>query len=207
MRMNEFFVVYGAEIARKLKSKPFQIGLLIGILGIYGFIELPQWIAGATASIRTHVLTADPSLIERVKPLLEHDFKIAATVTGMGTPAADQVNAHKGATWVLLSHGAQGLQITMYSENPGNVAKIRIVDDLVPLNIELATHASRLQAASLLAIPVTIEGLGTSRFSSEHAADASQTIAFTLLFFLYLLITFNSQLLMSSVAEEKTSRI
>jgi ABC-2 type transport system permease protein len=46
-----------------------------------------------------------------------------------------------------------------------------------------------------------------SKFANSDQAFAARGIAYTLLFFLYMLILLNSQLVMSSVAEEKTSRI
>ena len=78
--------------------------------------------------------------------------------------------------------------------------------DLLPLQVQIAMHTGSKSIAEMLAIPVIIRPID-SKFSSSGEAMAARGIAYTLLFFLYILILGNSQLVMSSVAEEKTSRI
>ncbi len=58
----------------------------------------------------------------------------------------------------------------------------------------------------MMQVPVQTHSIA-SKFGTAAQADAAKVIAYVLLLLLYILIMVNSQLIMSSVAEEKTSRI
>ncbi|HEV3139727.1 MAG TPA: ABC transporter permease, partial [Vicinamibacterales bacterium] len=75
-----------------------------------------------------------------------------------------------------------------------------------PLHLALATDLTQSQVRALVKMPISVSPLA-SKFGSAEQADAARGIAYVLLFLLYLLIVLNSQLIMTSVAEEKTSRI
>jgi ABC-2 type transport system permease protein len=74
------------------------------------------------------------------------------------------------------------------------------------LQLQLVTHRSAGAITKITTIPVIVKPVA-SKFTSAGQASAARGVAYTLLFLLYLLIIMNSQLVMSSVAEEKTSRI
>ena len=77
---------------------------------------------------------------------------------------------------------------------------------LLPLQLQLTTGRNAAGVSKITTIPVTIQAVA-SKFASANLASAAKGVAYTLLFLLYLLTVMNSQLVMSSVAEEKTSRI
>lgn len=203
--MNEFIVVYSAEFMRRIKSRPFQIGLLVGILGIALFLKLPSLVGGALLGKDTRVILAgDPALTARATRLLAGDYIVTGTTTQTAAPDAATLKAHKVEAWIALT-GPTALHVTVYASDPGKHWG-RIGDSLAPLNLELATHFGQARVERLLDLPIDVKAVG-SHFADARTADTAQAVAFTLLFFLYMLILVNSQLVMSAVAEEKTSRI
>lgn len=206
--MNDFIVVYSAEVMRRIKSRPFQIGVIIGILGIFAFVKLPSLLAQTFASTGTNiVLAGDPAIVAAARPLLAGDYKIAAVVSGTAAPTARDLTARNASSWVTFTKNPKGgLQFTLYSHNPKDSAGEGIANDLTSLNVALATALPRAKIHTLLDIPYTVTGVG-SKFASSGAASAAFGMGYFLLLLLYMLILINSQLVMSSVAEEKTSRI
>jgi len=98
------------------------------------------------------------------------------------------------------------LHVLVYAHYPGTLHKEALTQALLPLQLQLVTHRTAGAVTKITRIPITVETVA-SRFASAGQAMAARGVAYTLLFFLYLLILINSQLVMSSVAEEKTSRI
>jgi ABC-2 type transport system permease protein len=78
--------------------------------------------------------------------------------------------------------------------------------DLLPLNIGFSTKLSQSQVNALLKMPVDVRPWG-SKFVTAAQADSARLAANALIFVLYILIVLNAQLILTSVAEEKTSRI
>lgn len=206
--MNEFVTVYSAELMRKLRSRPFLIGLLIGMLGVAMFIELPGWIGGAFENAgKTIVLAGDPTIVAKAKPALAKDFTIVATLTSSSPISAKVLKANGGAgAGLLLERTQSGLRATLYAKNPGNFSRTQIARDLVPAQVAIGLGISAKRVGVLLDVPVDIKTVG-SKFGTSQQADAARAVAYLLVFFLYILILINSQIVMSSVAEEKTSRI
>ncbi|MDQ2993303.1 MAG: ABC transporter permease [Candidatus Eremiobacteraeota bacterium] len=203
--MNEFVVVYSAELMRRLKSRPFQIGLLIGIVGIIAFLKMPSLLGGAFNGHDTRiVLAGDPTLTARAKAVLPKAYTVVAVTPETGAPTAATLKSRDVDAWVAIAE-SKTLRVTVYAQDPGK-DWASIGEALAPLNFELATDLSQARVKSLLNVPVDIKAVG-SHFADAKAADAAQGVAFTMLFFLYMLILVNSQLVMSAVAEEKTSRI
>jgi len=203
--VNDFIVVYSAELMRRVKSRPFQIGLLVGVLGIVLFLKAPTLLMGSLGGHDTRVVLAGaPALTARAKTLVDHDYTIAAVVAATTAPDPAALKAHRADAWIVLA-GTRSLRVTVYAKDPGKHWD-RLADELAPLNLEMATNFGQARVKALLNIPVGVKAID-SHFANAAAADTAQAIAFTLLFFLYMLILINSQLVMSAVAEEKTSRI
>jgi ABC-2 type transport system permease protein len=205
--MSEFITVYSAEVMRRLRSRAFLIGLVIGALGIVLMIRLPSIMESFASQSYGVILSGDPKLIAQARPLLAKDFNIAATVPGLTKPAAADLKAHHNASAVIvLTHAAHGLHVLVYAKDPGSLTTSDLRRDLLPLHVGFATNLSSQQVASLLKMPIDVAPLG-SKFGSAAQADEARVVANILIFLLYLLIVLNSQLIMTSVAEEKTSRI
>lgn len=205
--MNDFIVVFSAELMRRLKSRPFQIGIIIGVLGILAFVKLPTLMAGAfDSSGSTVVLAGDPIIANAAKPLL-NDYKVAAVVPGSAAPSEADMKARHATSWIVFAKDASGgIRFTLYSHNPKDSAGESIANDLSSFNVSLGTAIPRARVHALMHVPYTIKGVA-SKFASSGAATAAWGMGYFLLMMLYLLILINSQLVMSSVAEEKTSRI
>ncbi len=203
--MTDFVTVYVAELTRRIKSRPFLIGLVIGAIGIFAFIQLPSLLGGAFSGNKQAIVVGDSALTTPAVPLLKGDFDIAATLAPTTVDIA-LLKAHHASSAIVLSRVGDRLHVAVFARDPGSVPRAEVRADLLPLQVQLAMHGSKSAVASLLAIPVAIHPID-SKFSSSSQAQAVRGIAYTLLFFLYMLILLNSQLVMSAVAEEKTSRI
>lgn len=206
--MNDFIVVFSAEFVRRLKSRAFQIGALIGVIGILSFTQLPRLFAGVFNDAGTKIAIAgDPALTKAAKPLLADDFSIAVVETRTTPPDLRDMKARDLSSWVILERAPKaGLHFTLYSRDPKEDTALTIAHDLRALNISLATGLTGARSQSLLDVRYDVRGVA-SKFASTGAAGAAWGISYGLLMLLYMLIFINGQLVLSSVAEEKTSRI
>lgn len=206
--MNQFVTVYSAEIVRRLRSRIFLVGLLLGALGMFALIKFPQFVDSTyVGQARKIVLAGDPSLAARAKPLLSKDFTLVGTMRAAGHPTVEDLRAHEGAKGIVeLRRTPAGLRVRVYARDPGDIEPHSLRRDLLPLQLELGAHLSPGQTHALLDIPVTVRTVA-SKFGTAEQSNSARVIAYLLLFLLYLLVIMNGQLLMSSVAEEKTSRI
>ena len=204
--MNEFVTVYSAEIMRRLQSRTFWIGLVFGIIGIAAMMELPRFFASYTIQSKHVLLAGDPKLVASARPLLEKDFTIVGERRSTAAPSLDELQSRKASAVVAIAGGAHGVKVTVYAKDPSVISASRLQRDLVPLNLQLAARMHPDQVRTLMQVPVTTHSVA-SKFGTAAQADAARVIAYVLLFLLYILIMVNSQLIMSSVAEEKTSRI
>ena len=206
--MNEFITVLSAEVMRRFQSRAFKVGLVIGMLLIAMVIKAPQFLGSAMSHASDSVVLAGPrDLTAPAAHLLEKDFEVEGTTEDTTPPTIAFLDAHKKAgALIAITHASKGIAVAVYARNLSFVSKNKIKADLLPLNMTLRTSASQSTIDRALNIPISVHGL-ESKFQSEKASDAAQAIAYTLLVFLYISIMINSQMLMSSVAEEKTSRI
>ncbi len=204
--MSEFNTVFVAEVVRRIQSRSFLIGLLVGALGIVVMLRFPAYLNSfATKSYRV-VLAGDRATIAAAKPLLQRDFNIAAMQPGLTVPTRKDLERHDNASAAIVLQGSTGLRIKVYARDPGAVNTAHLTRDLLPLHAALATHLPPSRLNDLVQMPVEVVPLA-SKFGSAAQADQARGMAYVLIILLYLLIVLNSQLIMTSVAEEKTSRI
>jgi ABC-2 type transport system permease protein len=203
--IGDLATVYVAEIMRRIKSRPFLVGLLVGVVAIMLLLKLPSLLIGVVSGSKTAILIGEPSLTARAEPLLSDDYKIVGSQSS--GPVDDALLKRKHAsTAIELRSDSGGLHVAVYAHDPGGVGQGDLRRDLLPLQLQLVTGRNAASVSKITTIPVTIHAVA-SRFASADLATAAKGVAYTLLFFLYLLTILNSQLVMSSVAEEKTSRI
>lgn len=203
--IEDFATVYQAEIARRIKSRPFIAGLVIGVIGIMLLARLPSFMDKSMSGTKAIVLVGDAALTTQAEPYLESAYTIASELPMQTVDAAMLERNHAGAA-IVLTRSGDVLRVAVYARDPGSISKTKIDRALEPLALQFATHRSAAEITRITTIPVTISPIA-SKFTSAAEADAVRGVAYTLLFFLYLLIMLNSQLVLSSVAEEKTSRI
>ncbi len=203
--IGDVFTVFTAELARRITSRPFIVSVLIGALGIVFLIRSPDLVAKAYTSTNRIVIAGNPSIVSRATPLLARDFRIVATLP---VQKIDEtvLRAHHADAAVVVDASADGLHVTVYTHDPGSIGQDQIGHALLPLQLALTTHRSASEVRDMTTIHIDVKAVA-SKFSSEDQALAVRGVAYTMIFGLYLLIMINSQLVMSSVAEEKTSRI
>ncbi len=202
---DDLITVFSAEFIRRIKSRPFIIGMLIGVVGIVLLARLPQFIGNAFEGSSNIIVVGDPQLTRRAMPLLKADYDIKAELTPQ--PITTQtLNEYDAAAAFVLTSSKNGLDVKIYAHDPGSMGQKQVRRDLLPLQLALTTGKSSTQVTGITNFPVDIKPVA-SKFSSADEAEMVRGIAYTLIFFLYILILVNAQLVTSSVAEEKTSRI
>jgi ABC-2 type transport system permease protein len=204
--VNDLITVYSAEVMRRLRSRTFWIGLVFGVLGIAAMMELPRFFASYDLQSKRVLLAGGAQITSAARPLLEKDFTIVGVRHSAAAPTLEELRSEKASAVIALTRGSQGVHATVYAKDPSAVSSTRLQRDLIPLNLQLAARLRPEQIRALMHVPVTMQSVA-SKFGTAEQVDAARTIAYVLLFLLYILIMVNSQLIMSSVAEEKTSRI
>ncbi|HTJ26495.1 MAG TPA: ABC transporter permease [Candidatus Limnocylindria bacterium] len=200
-------VVFSAEFLRRVTSRTYIIGTVIGALGIVALALLPRLFAGFGGGSDTIVLVGDPALTTPARTLLGSDYRVVATLPRLdATPNAAFLDAHRRAqAVVVLGRGTGGLRASVYARDP-SLFRTAFRRDLAPLQLSLATGLSVAQVRQRTAVPVDVHDVG-GRFASASSAEAAKGVGYLLSFLLYLAILLNAQSILASVAEEKTSRI
>jgi ABC-2 type transport system permease protein len=206
--MNTIGIVFTAEFTRRVRSRAFLAGTLIGAIGIVLLTLLPALIGGMTSSSANKVvLVGDPTLTAQAKKALARDFDVVATLPRLDQqPTAAYLDAHGKAVGVaVLGAHPGGLGVTVYARDPSQFRE-SFGRDLAPVQIALALGVppARIEANSKVRVDVhDVSG----RFADVAAADAAKGVAYFFVILLYLSILLNAQAIMTSVAEEKTNRI
>jgi ABC-2 type transport system permease protein len=207
--MTDFGIIFEAEFVRRIKSRAWLIGTVIGAAMIV-FLSAAPALFNRVVSSSTHavVLAGDPALVAAAKTLIAKDFDVSATEPApTATPTAADLSAHgHAAAIIVLTRGAKGLNARVYATDAGGFRSTRLRDDLIPLNIAIATHTTVAAITPLMDFTLDIESLD-SKFRDEASANSARGFAYVLVILLYLAIILNCQGVMTSVAEEKTSRI
>jgi ABC-2 type transport system permease protein len=204
--MTDFITVYSAEIMRRLRSRSFWIGLVFGLLGVAAMMELPRYFDSYAAQSKRVLLAGDAQVMAAARPLLNKDFTIVGERQSVQPPTVEMLQAKKASAVIALQRTGRGVRVTVYAKDPSAISSTRLQRDLVPLNLQFAARLQSAQVRTLMHVPVAMHSVA-SKFGTAAQADSARTIAYVLLLLLYILIMVNSQLIMSSVAEEKTSRI
>jgi ABC-2 type transport system permease protein len=206
--VNTFALVFGAEFARKIRSRPFLVGTVAGMISIALLVLAPAFFARALrTSSSSIVLAGPPALRARAADLLRGGYDVVAQRDALPMPftAAQLDGDHKAAAAIVLGAERRRLRIDVYARDLSQVGE-GLERTLEPLQLELATGAD-LAGVARLTNPDLHTHAVDSRFADADAAELAHGIAFALIFVLYLSIIITSQSVMASVAEEKTSRI
>jgi ABC-2 type transport system permease protein len=205
--MNSVWIVCVAEVKRRITSRAFQIGVIIGMLGVAAMVRIPAFVASHVGADQTAIVLAGaPELTARAKTLLGSDYKVVAVQTSIAPPSSDDLARRQAGRLVALESSGRSLKVTVYAKNSQGVSTDRLAALLAPLNLEIEQRIAPAAAAKLLAVPIAVHGIQDT-FATPASAALARLIAFSLLFVLYLVIILNSQLTLNSVIEEKTNRI
>jgi ABC-2 type transport system permease protein len=205
--MRNVWIVLVAELKRRLTSRAFQFGLVIGMIGVAAMIKLPDLVASNTGANQSNaVLAGTPALTARAKALLGGDYTVVSTQTDTSPPDAATLDRLHAGRLIALESDGKSLRVTVYSKNSQTVSAAHVAQLLAPLNLEIAQKIGPAASARLLTVPVTVRGVADS-FATPESAAIAHLLGFAMLVVLYLVIILNSQLTLNSVIEEKTNRI
>jgi ABC-2 type transport system permease protein len=205
----DFGVVFAAEFIRRVRSRPFLLGTAIGVLMIAVVAVLPALMErGVSNSARQIGVTGSSAVRSQAEQLLgADDFTIVDIDTAPPQVTRAFLHEHNDiAALVDVEKDKGGLRAVVYAEDPGTFPARRVTGDLAPLNIALGTGIPAHLVSKFQSIRINVRGVG-GRFDNATRAEATRGVTMFLVSILYLVTLLNSQMLMASVAEEKTSRI
>jgi ABC-type Na+ efflux pump permease subunit len=206
--VNTLAIVFSAEFQRRVRSRAFQVGSIFGALGIVLITILQSHLGGMlSSSAKRVILVGDPALTAAATPLLKHDFDIVATLPRLdAAPSPVFLDAHgKASAVAVLSRHRDGLHVVAYARDPSSF-RLAFGRDLAPLQVALATGIPVQRVAAHVKVAVEVHD-ASGRFANANAADTAKGVAYLFVMLLYVAILLNAQSIMTSVAEEKTSRI
>ncbi|HWT06711.1 MAG TPA: hypothetical protein VN224_13200, partial [Xanthomonadales bacterium] len=197
--MNTVGVIFSAEFVRRIKSKAFLAGTLIGAASILLIAILPSILGGAmSSSSKKIVLVGDPALTATAKTLLQRDFEITASLTKLDaapTPAFLDAHDKASAVAILSRPVGDGLRVVAYARDP-SAFRESFGKDLAPLQIALATGVPVERVAAHLNVTVDVHDV-SGRFADASSADAAKGVAYLFIMMLYLSILLNAQSIMT----------
>ena len=210
---DEIVTVFEAELTRRIRSRPFIIGTLLGMAAIVLIVSLPSLLGRGNLQASKRIVVAGPeNLTSPALVLLRHDDGLEVTQTvaseDVPQPATPAFLRERGdaSAVLLLSHSERGFSATAYALDPGAFPAGRIARDLIPLGVALAGGIPASRVASYEPRPIDVHGIA-GRYATAESAEVARGIATFLVTILYIVVLMNSQLLTSSVVEEKTSRV
>lgn len=207
--MPQFATIFNAELMRRLRSRAFVVGLLFGGVGIALVTRLPGLILSVQlGEIHTLAVAGPSPLSLPARRLLERggEYTVRIVPTPRTPPSLAMLRRWHVGSLLLLSQEARRLRVTIYATDPDNVQVSSLRGPLLPLDLSLRLRRPPAEMLRELAFPIVVRSV-TARFENAAASAAAHAVAYLLLFLLYMLIVFNSQLVLTSVAEEKTSRV
>ncbi len=206
--MRQFTVVFQAELMRRLRSRVFIAGLIFGGLTIALVSRLPALMTAVESNLTHHVALSGPTTltVPAQRLLSRTDLAVRVVPEQRLPPTPATLRALNVGSLLELSTEHRELRVTIYAEDPTNVEISTIRSALLPLDLALGTGGEPERFASELRFPVAVQSV-SARFKTVASSLAAHAIAYLLLILLYMLIVFSSQLVLTSVAEEKTSRI
>jgi ABC-type Na+ efflux pump permease subunit len=185
--MNVVGIVFAAEFLRRIESRPWLFSTIIGAIAVALTVLFPVLARQGPADLRPRiVLSGPPALTARAVPLLRTDFDVVAVVaTAPVPPDAPFLDARGPAAALVVLSAAPQLQARVFARD---------------------VRFPRARLARDLAAPVPVETITVTRGGAPRS-EAASTASIGVLLFLYVSIMLNAQLVLTSVAEEKTSRI
>lgn len=205
--MNATAVVLQAEFGRRVRSRSFIFGTVVGALAIALISLLPTLLSGSGSQSKRIVLVGDPALTSAARVLLKRDFTITATLPQMSSaPTIAFLDAHgKAGAVASLRRAGTKLHAIVYTREPGGIRRA-FTSDLGVLQIALLTGLPPSRIAAHLRVDVDERDIA-GRFSDVSHAMAAKGIGYLFVMLLYITILLNAQSIVAAVTEEKTSRI
>ncbi|HVA36942.1 MAG TPA: ABC transporter permease [Candidatus Dormibacteraeota bacterium] len=206
--MNALPTIFVAEVLRRIRMRSFWVITLIGVLGVAFVIEFPLMLGRQIHHAQRLVVVAEPALAGPARAVLAKDFTVVATAApGPSAPDLAFLREHGNAdAAVVLRRGAAGIEVTAYAKDLNVLKSETLRADLRPLNVAVAMNVPERRIERSLQFPYAVRGVGT-KYADVESARAAAGIGLAAAMLLYLSMLMTSQMVMSAVAEEKTSRI
>src|ERR1700722_7732588 len=107
--MNEVLLVFGAEVTRKVRSRPFLLATLVGAVAIALFITAPALVSHTFSAQADALVLAGPSALRaQAAPLLEPDFDVVSQVDTLPVPVTKAFLDAHGDAAAALALSVQG---------------------------------------------------------------------------------------------------
>jgi ABC-2 type transport system permease protein len=205
--MNRTGVIFRAEFARRMHSRPFLIGTVLGALSIVVTTLLPFVLSGIPNERPGVVLVGEPALTSAVQALIANDYTTVDRRSHLDAVPNLQFlrSEHDAVAAIVIERDGSGIRALVYAREPAAFG-LTFGRDVAPLEAALGTGIPVGDIKRHVVVPVTIRDAG-GRFANVTSARAAKGVAFLSIILLYVAILINAQVIMSSVAEEKTSRI
>jgi ABC-type Na+ efflux pump permease subunit len=205
--MNRIGVIFAAEFVRRTRSRVFLAGTALGAAVIVLLTALPVILGGVENGRTDVVLVGEPALTAAVQALVANDFTIVDRRAHLdGTPTIQFLREdHDAADAIVIERHDNGIRLTVYARDPSSFGTL-FARDISPLQVALETGLRVSDVKRHVTVQVSVHDAG-GRFASVSSARAAKGIASLFIILLYVAILINAQVIMSSVAEEKTSRI
>jgi ABC-2 type transport system permease protein len=206
--VNETGLVFGAEFARRIRSRPYILATVLGALAIALVVEAPALFNRAFSSQAHAIVLAGPAALRvPAQTLFGDDFRVTASVDALPQPVTiDYLDAHgKAGAAVLLSQRGGRLYADVFTRD------LSAWDDvdfraLAPLGVQVATGEPVSQTQRYVTVEKSLHSLD-AKFADTQSAALGHGVAIGLVTVLYISILISAQAVVASVAEEKTSRI
>ena len=232
--MQKIYKVAQREFAETVKTRTFLLGLLFVPLLIIGMIVLGDWFAprqnAARAPVRVRVAGSSPALAEEIKTVFGGYNKshpqaaLAFEIVGASEGSAEEQgksdlrNGQLDAL-VLLEGDLEGrdgtVRVFTYRPKPSQVDALGTVERLLReavIDRRYETHGldrQVIQGISNVSIQWAElgEGKGQERTQSRNQRMARMIVPFAFMYLIFIGIVGMGQHMVSSIIEEKNSRI
>ena len=209
MNLHETAIVFRAEFLRRFRSRVFMIATLLGALMIVFVVEAPVLLDKLMSAQSDKIVLAGPPALRReVLAAFErsNDYTIVAQVDVLPNPVTRAyLKERRAGAAIAVAVRSGALHLDVYTPDLSSFDSTSF-RSLQPVNLRISQGLSLAQSRHLLTIDRSLHGIG-DKFTDPRVASFARGIAFGLIFVLYLAIVIAAQSVMSSVAEEKTSRI
>jgi ABC-2 type transport system permease protein len=206
--MNALGVVFGAEISRRIRSRPFIIATLLGALLVAFIADAPRLFGHMMSSQTDTIVLAGPAALRApAEELLRKDFHIAQSIDALPSPLTiAYLDAHdKAGAAIAISQQNGHLHVDVYARDLTAWSDIAF-EGLAPLSVHLATGQPLERTRGYVVVDRALHGLDL-KFSDSSSAAVAHGLAVGLVTILYISIMLTAQSVVSAVAEEKTNRI
>ncbi|MBU8790387.1 ABC transporter permease [Oceanobacillus caeni] len=214
--MNKFWVILSHTYLSKLKAKPFIISTIISLLFVVALANIQSIIDLFTDDEVDQIAVIDESntLFVPLTTNVEAASNDLELVEFDGTVEEGKdavINEEYNALLVITLNDKQLPEASYYANNISDTGdQILLEQQVQQLKVALATQYSGIDEKALMEInePVTFQATALDETAkTEEELNQARGIVYVMLFVLYITVMSYGQLIMTDVANEKSSRV